>query len=178
MSRLPYKSFIRRDGPSNNTFYSFGGSKFIRGETEKNEHVLNPIFRDYDGKVFDQDVVVIHKFKNQYVSDYTKNISQSIFSPGELKNYGFVNKQKRLDNLLGKQKPRHRMTRLASADNYNRGKARKGPGSAQPKMTQKLDEFAIKLNEEARKKQKLRAAIDEIKSNMSMYQESMAGGRY
>ena len=42
-------------------------------------------------------------------------------------------------------------------------------------MTRKLDEFAHKLNEEAKKKRQLRAQMDEIKSNMSMYQESMAG---
>jgi len=51
LNRLPYSQFLRRDGASNNTFYSFGGSKFIRDETENDQHVLNPIFRDYDNKV-------------------------------------------------------------------------------------------------------------------------------
>ena len=85
MNRLPYRQFMRRDGPSNNTFYSFGGSKMIRDETERQEHVLNPIFRDYDCKVGTHDApVVFRKDLNQRVMDYTKNISEPIFSPGEL----------------------------------------------------------------------------------------------
>ena len=35
--------------------------------------------------------------------------------------------------------------------------------------TAKLNKFAKSLNEEARKKQKLRAQMDEIRSNMSTY---------
>lgn len=67
---------MRRDGPSNNTFYSFGGKKMIRDETEAEEnHLLNPIFRDYDGKVVDRDVIIYRKDLNQRVMDYTKNIS-------------------------------------------------------------------------------------------------------
>ena len=85
MNRLPYRQFMRRDGPSNNTFYSFGGSKMIREETERQEHVLNPIFRDYDCKVGTHDApVIFRKDLNQRVMDYTKNISEPIFSPGEL----------------------------------------------------------------------------------------------
>ena len=99
MQRLPYKPYMRRDGPSNNTFYSFGGSKYIREETEKT-HLLNPIFRDYDGKVVAQDnIVVYRKDKNQRVMDYTKNISQSIFSPGELSNYACVTQKKWLGGI-------------------------------------------------------------------------------
>ena len=75
MNKLPYKSFLRRDGPSNNTFYSFGGSKYIRDETDRNEHLLNPIFKDYDGYVVPRDVIVYRKDYQQRVQDYTKNIS-------------------------------------------------------------------------------------------------------
>ena len=74
MQRKPYKQFLKRDGASNNTFYSFGGSKFIRDETEQ-EHLLNPVFRDYNGKVVPQDAVIFRKDLNYRVSDYTKNIS-------------------------------------------------------------------------------------------------------
>jgi hypothetical protein len=63
MHRLPYKQYLRRDGPSNNTFYSFGGSKMIREETER-DHMLNPIFRDYNGKVIPQDCIVYRKDQN------------------------------------------------------------------------------------------------------------------
>ena len=74
MKRLPYKQFLRRDGASNNTFYSFGGSKFIRDETDR-DHLLNPVFRDYDGNVVPQETVLFRKDLNQRVQDYTKNIS-------------------------------------------------------------------------------------------------------
>ena len=92
MKRTPCKQFLRRDGASNNTFYSFGGSKFIRDETDQDDHLLNPVFRDYSGKVIPQDTVIFRKDLNQRVSDYTKNISQSIFSPGELLNHKVVDK--------------------------------------------------------------------------------------
>ena len=50
--------------------------------------------------------------------------------------------------------------------------------SAQPAVRRELDKLSQKLNEEQRRKQKIRAQIDEIKSNMSQYQASMAAGRY
>lgn len=87
----PYKQFLRRDGPSNNTFYSFGGSKTIRDETEQ-DHLLNPVFRDYNGKVVQNDVIIYRKDLNQNRQDYTKNISSSIFSPGELPKSQFLKK--------------------------------------------------------------------------------------
>lgn len=39
----------------------------------------------------------------------------------------------------------------------------------QPASHRQLDKFALQLNEEAKRKQKLRAQLDEIKSNMSQY---------
>ena len=44
-----YHSFLRRDGPTNNGFYSFGGNKHIRTEAKQGRHMLNPVFTDYDG---------------------------------------------------------------------------------------------------------------------------------
>ena len=46
----------------------------IREETEQ-DHLLNPLFRDYDGKVNEQEVIVYRKDMNQRVQNYTKNIS-------------------------------------------------------------------------------------------------------
>lgn len=57
----------------------------IREETER-DHLLNPIFRDYDGKVVQQETIVYRKDAQQRVDDYTKNISESIWSPGVLPN--------------------------------------------------------------------------------------------
>ena len=84
MNRLPYNQYMRRDGPQNNSFYSFGGQKYIREETNKKDHLLTPLFRDYDGAIVPREVIVYPKIMNQRVNDYTKNISESIFSPGEL----------------------------------------------------------------------------------------------
>jgi len=77
MNRTPYDQFLKRDGPTNVGFYSFGGAKSIRDETERTDHLLTPIFRDYDGKVGVPrgEMVTYPKFMNQRVNDYTKNIS-------------------------------------------------------------------------------------------------------
>ena len=121
-SRLPYNQFLRRDGPSNNSFYSFGGSKYIRDETERNQHLLNPIFKDYDGNVVPRDVIVYRKDYNQRVQDYTKNISESIFSPGELpNNYDFVEKKKRYDTLRQQMLIKKHQQRREAAESH-RGK--------------------------------------------------------
>lgn len=47
----------------------------IREETEREEHMLNPRFRDYDGKIVGREVIIYAKDSNQRVQDYTKNIS-------------------------------------------------------------------------------------------------------
>ena len=90
MQKLAYRQFLRRDGPQNNSFYSFGGKKYIRDETNRGDHLLTPLFRDYDGNVVPRKVIVYPKILNQRVNDYTKNISESIFSPGELPRYKFA----------------------------------------------------------------------------------------
>ena len=78
----PYETFLRRDGASNNAFYSFGGSKGMRSSTCNSNIVLNPVLRDFDDNVRSRDVITYVKDPLQKVQDYTKNISQSIFSPG------------------------------------------------------------------------------------------------
>jgi len=72
---VPYKTFLRRDGAQNQSFYSFGGCKFIREETDRAGHLLNPAFKDYDGKVVSRDVITYAKDYNKRVTDYTKNVS-------------------------------------------------------------------------------------------------------
>jgi len=122
----------------------------IRDETEAEEnHLLNPIFRDYDGKVVDRDVIVYRKDLNQRVQDYTKNISQSIFSPGELNGAQFLSKQQKLDRLRNKM----RDSRKPPADNNpypyatpdakmrRTGSIGRRNNSAQPVMRAKLDKF-------------------------------------
>jgi len=49
--------------------------------------------------------------------------------------------------------------------------------SAQPCQRSQLDNLASRINEESRKKQELRAQIDEIKSVMSQCQASLAGSQ-
>ena len=151
LNRLPYRQFLRRDGPSNNTFYSFGGSKAIRDETEQN-HLLNPIFRDYDGKVVQRDVIVYRKDMNQRVQDYTKNISQSIFSPGELiREKQFLSNQYKLNALRDKMRANRKQpsdnnpyphaspdAKLMRATGNSMGRR---TNSAQPVMRAKLDRF-------------------------------------
>lgn len=122
----------------------------IRDETEAEEnHLLNPIFRDYDGKVVDRDVIIYRKDLNQRVMDYTKNISQSIFSPGELNGAQFLKKQNKLDHLRTKV----RDARKSPADNNpypyatpdakmrRSGSVARRTTSAQPVMRAKLEKF-------------------------------------
>lgn len=77
----PYDAFLRRDGTTNNTFYSFGGSKKLRHAMKDKRTMVNPVFRSR-GRCNS----VIYKDPLEKVQDYTKNISQSIFSPGVLPN--------------------------------------------------------------------------------------------
>ena len=157
----------------------------IREETEQ-DHLLNPVFRDYDGKVNEQEVIVYRKDLNQRVSNYTKNISQSIFSPGDLPNQSFIRKQRIAEAEKNRKTGRatelkHHKLRKAPIGTVTGHKKPVRLNSANPtasKNTQKLDKVARSLNEEARKKQKLRAQIDEMKSNMSTYQASIAAGKY
>lgn len=39
----------------------------IRDETDRDEHLLNPAFKDYDGQVVERDVIVYRKDNNQRV---------------------------------------------------------------------------------------------------------------
>ena len=98
-SQRKYNSFLRRDGPTNNGFYSFGGNKQIRSEAKQGRHVLNPVFTDYDGAERDRDVIIYRKDKLERVTDYTKNISESIFSPGVLPSNKFIEKQQAASNF-------------------------------------------------------------------------------
>lgn len=142
----------------------------IREETEK-DHLLNPIFRDYDGHVIPQHAVVYKKDHNQRVTDYTKNISQSIFSPGELLHYKVVNRDSKLSDI--KKRVAQQEMQMSAYGRNQPVNAIKRTKSAQPTMC-KLRNFANQLNEEAKRKNRLRAQIEEIKSNLSVYQASMA----
>ena len=103
-----YNSFLRRDGPTNNAFYSFGGSKQMRSEAKQGKHVLNPVFTDYDGTERDRDVIIYRKDKLERVTDYTKNISESIFSPGVLRSNKLIEKQQAAAKLRSPVKASNR----------------------------------------------------------------------
>ena len=96
------------------------------------------------------------------MDDYTKNISESIFSPGVLHNEDkFNSKQQRLNAL------RHKM-RQGQPQGPRYSKSASGARSHTVGNSQ-LNKFAVQLSEEAKRKQKLRVQLDEIKSNMSQY---------
>ena len=61
------------------------------------------MFNDYDGNVRDREVIIYAKDKLELVNDYTKNISQSIFSPGVLPSSKFLDKQYRAQGNLGRR---------------------------------------------------------------------------
>lgn len=59
-SRLPYRTFLKRDGPANNTYYSFGGSKMIADEAGKDRY-FNPVLRDGEYKPLHHETIIYRK---------------------------------------------------------------------------------------------------------------------
>ena len=59
--KKPYDTFMRRDGSTNNGFYSFGGSKAVRSASAQKDLMINPYFKDFDGHVRDRQVIVYPK---------------------------------------------------------------------------------------------------------------------
>ena len=107
-------------------------------------------------------MVTYPKFLNQRVNDYTKNISQSIFSPGELPSREFAATQP--DVWRGHPKRDRTGRRIKPTTK-----------SAYPCSRRKLDSIAHRIGEEARKKAKLAAEIEEVKSVMSQCAASVRG---
>ena len=138
--KRPYNAFLRRDGPTNNTFYSFGGSKKIRDETDRDDHLLNPVFRDYEEKVRPPiaELVAYPKMKNQRVQDYTKNISQSIFSPGEMKAYAFCKDQATAEQARDHQRASRRKCLKLVHNSQKPARYLRRNNSAQPAVRTKL----------------------------------------
>jgi len=126
--------------------------------------LITPHFRDYDGKVSVQrsELVSYPKFLNQRVNDYTKNISQSIFSPGELQTRKFVKTQ----NDVWRGHPKK-----------DRSGQRINPGykTAYPTNRKKLDSIAFRIKEESRKKKDLAAEIESVRSAISQCAKSVKG---
>ena len=68
---------------TNNTFYSFGGSKMINNVRFDNEMVA-PVLLPNQAVYSQRPCDIIREHNINRVNDYTKNISESIFSPGVL----------------------------------------------------------------------------------------------
>lgn len=83
-----YAEYLRRNGATNNTFYSFGGKSGIKETIKGSNPLINPVFTDHwagcDAQRTMPRAEQVNYIKNplERVNDYTKNISQSIFSPG------------------------------------------------------------------------------------------------
>lgn len=78
-----YKAFLTRDNAKNHGQYSFGGRSQMRSVLPKHK-LHNEFLESTASSVPKEDYFVYRKDQLQRVSDYTKNISQSIFSPGLL----------------------------------------------------------------------------------------------
>jgi len=78
-----------------------------------------------------------------------------------LQDYGYVTKQTKLNVWRNKMRK--------GQQSEPRRELRARAGSAAPGSHRQLERFARNLNEEAKKKQKLREQLDEIKSAMSQY---------
>jgi hypothetical protein len=79
-----YNSFLHRDNAKNHGQYSFGGRSQVRNVIPTKEKLYNDFLESTASSRPKDDHIVYRKDPLQKVSDYTKNISQSIFSPGLL----------------------------------------------------------------------------------------------
>ena len=62
--------------------------------------MVNPVFNDYDGTMRETQFTVYPKDPLQRVQDYTKNISEGIFSPGVIPNQKkFIKTQYKLEKF-------------------------------------------------------------------------------
>ncbi len=82
MARATYDRFLVPAQPSNKTFYSFGGQKSLNQERHQHE-IVSPQLLPNDTVQTRTRQNQYPKLRNELVNDYTKNISQAIFSPGE-----------------------------------------------------------------------------------------------
>lgn len=78
-----YDRFLVPTAVSNKTFYSFGGKKNVRKENVfYTDDLVTPQLLHNDTLMRRERSNAYPKVRNELVNDYTKNISQSIFSPG------------------------------------------------------------------------------------------------
>ena len=136
--------------------------------------MLNPVLKDYDGLIREREVTVYPKDPLQRVQDYTKNISESIFSPGVIvQEKKFLGRQSQItklrDNIRqGKnQVNKSNLQRIPQKDNERR------TASANPTMRSQISGIANRIKEENLRKQKLAAEIEELRSNISIQRKTL-----
>jgi len=152
LSQTPgkYQEFLRRDGATNNSFYSFGGRRNLKGVVKNTKPLVNPIFKKHWAGADDRrqvprgEQVIYVKEPLERVQDYTKNISQSIFSPGLLPN----------EKVL-KSFKQGRGTREAREYGNRQFTSPRKPQSAKPILRQKVITIASALKEERKRKEHL-----------------------
>lgn len=76
-----YERYLVPNNHSNKTFYSFGGKKSIKTERHGHEMVSLQLLPNEEVQRRTRQSVY-PKLRNELVNDYTKNISNFIFSPG------------------------------------------------------------------------------------------------
>jgi len=147
----PYEAFLRRDGATNNTFYSFGGSKRLRDATRDKSSMVNPVLRQR-GRCQS----VIQKDPLEKVQDYTKNISESIFSPGVLpQQERFLATHAKIAMHREAQRPVRRTIQQCD---------KRRTASATVSVRSKLSGLAAKINQESERKRVLKDEITQVKA--------------
>lgn len=76
-----YRSFLQRDGTKNHAHYSFGGASKVRSVLP-GQDLHNEFLHSASGSLPNGHFATYYKEPLVRVNDYTKNISQSVFSPG------------------------------------------------------------------------------------------------
>ena len=149
-----YKAFLTRDNAKNHGQYSFGGRSQMRSVLPKHE-LHNDFLESTASSVPKEDYYVYRKDQLQRVSDYTKNISQSIFSPGLNGQRQTLNKS--VDKPLKYKTIGLKNQRAMSCTSY--------------KSNRKLQDIEKMLSEEHAKRKKLESDIEEVRSNLSRFRD-------
>ena len=145
-TRTTYDRFLVPSRPSNKTFYSFGGQKNLKDERQAHEMVTPQLLPNSVVQTRTRQNAY-PKIRNELVNDYTKNISQAIFAPGEVRDTVDVKKISRAKSC------------------YQIGYRRHGETVADTKK--RLAMISNSLKKEKAARARMQTDLDEIRSNIT-----------
>lgn len=158
---MAYIQFLHRDNSKNHNVYSFGGRSTVKSVIPK-KGMHNDFLESTASSIPKSDYIVYFKDPLQKVNDYTKNISQSIFSPcllpADRPTKETVKRTTKLMTTPSKS--------LRSASTASTLRSKKS-GSRQD--NDKLRTIETMLNEESSKKRKLQKELKVVREDIDRF---------